>query len=165
METSTVQLTFDIEADELEIFLQDVNEHLDTLEAGILHLEQSPESVEGRAADLDTLNATFRAAHTLKAVAATVGHHQMAEMTHTLETLFDGMREGQLSPTQAVTDALLATVDVLRALRDEVITGQPSGVDSAAPLARLQAVTNGGSDEVASEEKVQDNVPTTPSSR
>ena len=130
METTTVKLTFDIEADELEIFLQDVNEHLDTLEAGILDLE--------RAADPDTLNATFRAAHTLKAVAATVGHHQMAEMTHTLETLFDGMREGQLSPTQAVTDALLATVDVLRTLRDEVTTGQSSGVDSAAPLARLQ---------------------------
>jgi two-component system chemotaxis sensor kinase CheA len=163
METSTVQLTFDIEADELEIFLQDVNEHLDTLETGILHLEQSPESIEGRAADPDTLNATFRAAHTLKAVAATVGHHQMAEMTHTLETLFDGMREGQLSPTQAVTDALLATVDVLRALRDEVITGQPSDVDSAAPLARLQAVTSGGSSEVAREEEAQDDVPTTPS--
>jgi two-component system chemotaxis sensor kinase CheA len=153
METSTVQLTFDIEADELEIFLQDVNEHLDTLEAGILRLE--------RAADPDTLNATFRAAHTLKAVAATVGHHQMAEMTHTLEALFDAMREGQLSPTQPVTDGLLATVDVLRALRDEVITGQPSDIDSAALLARLQALTNCGSGEVASEGEVQDDVPTT----
>jgi chemotaxis protein histidine kinase CheA len=53
-------LTFDIEADELEIFLQDVNEHLQTMEVGILRLEQ--------AADLETLNAVFRAAHTLKAV-------------------------------------------------------------------------------------------------
>jgi two-component system chemotaxis sensor kinase CheA len=127
-------LTFEIEADELEIFLQDVNEHLDTMEAGILRLE--------RAADPDTLNATFRAAHTLKAVAATVGHHQMAELTHTLETLFDAMREGQLSPAQKVIDALLTTVDALGTLRDEVITGQPSDADVDALLARLRALTS-----------------------
>jgi two-component system chemotaxis sensor kinase CheA len=125
-------LTFEIEADELEIFLQDVNDHLDTMEAGILRLE--------RAADPNTLNATFRAAHTLKAVAATVGHHQMAELTHTLETLFDAMREGQLSPTQTVIDALLTAVDALKALRDEVITGQPSDADVDALLARLHAL-------------------------
>jgi two-component system chemotaxis sensor kinase CheA len=91
-------LTFDIEADELEIFLQDVNERLQAMETGILRLEQE--------ADPDTLNSIFRAAHTLKAVTATVGHHRMAELTHAVETLFDAMREGRLSPTQAVTDDL-----------------------------------------------------------
>ena len=35
----------------------------------------------------------------------------MARLTHTLETLFDAMREDRLTPTQAVTDTLLATVD------------------------------------------------------
>ncbi|MCP4542073.1 MAG: chemotaxis protein CheA [Chloroflexi bacterium] len=128
-------LTFELHAEETEDFLQDVNENLDALEAGILRMEQS--------ADLDTLNATFRAAHTVKAVAATVGHHQMTEITHTLETLFDTMREGELSPTQAVTDRLLATVDVLKALRDEVVTRQPSGVDAAAFLSGLRALING----------------------
>jgi len=126
------KLKFDIEADEIEIFLQDLNEHLQVMETGILHLERST--------DPDTLNATFRAAHTLKAVAATIGHHQMAELTHTLETLFDAMREGQLSPTQAVTDQLLAAVDVLRALRDEVVTQEPSEADANASLARLRAL-------------------------
>ncbi|MEE8390220.1 MAG: chemotaxis protein CheA, partial [Anaerolineae bacterium] len=128
--------TFEIEADEMEDFLQDVNEHLDAMEAGILRLEQS--------ADLDTLNATFRAAHTIKAIAATVGHHQMTEMTHTLETLFDTMREGELSPTQAVTDKLLATVDVLKAMRDEVVTERSSGLDAAAFLSELRVLLDSG---------------------
>ena len=64
-------LVFEIEADEVEIFLQDVNEHLQAMETGILSLEQC----EGRLTDPDTINAVFRAAHTLKATAAAVGHH------------------------------------------------------------------------------------------
>jgi two-component system, chemotaxis family, sensor kinase CheA len=132
-------LTFDIEADEIEIFLQDVNEHLQTMEAGILRLEQ--------AADLETLNAVFRAAHTLKAVAATVGHQQMAELTHTLETLFDAMREDGLLPTQAVTDELLIAVDVLKELRDEVVSLQSSGVDVTATLDRLRTMMEGAVDD------------------
>ena len=63
-------LTFEIEAEELEVFLQDVNEHLEIMEAGILRLEQ--------ANDVDTLNTTFRAAHTIKAIAATVRANQFS---------------------------------------------------------------------------------------
>ncbi len=47
-------LTFDIEADEMEMFLEDVNELLQAMEDGILRLE--------RAADPETLNSVFRAA-------------------------------------------------------------------------------------------------------
>ncbi len=125
-------LTFEIEADEIEMFLQDVNEHLAAMEAGILRLEQTSDS--------DVLNATFRAAHTIKAIASAVGHRQMAEITHVMETVFDAMRKDGLSPTQAVIDGLLTVVDVLKALRDEVVTGQPSGVDAAAFLDSLRAL-------------------------
>jgi two-component system chemotaxis sensor kinase CheA len=126
---------FEIEADELEIFLQDVDEHLEAMEAGILGLEQGE--------DLDVLNATFRAAHTIKAIAATVGHSRMAEMTHTLETIFDRLRDDVLSPTRSVIDTLLAAVDVLKCLRDEVITRQPSGIDTAALWDQLRSLVDG----------------------
>ena len=63
-------LTFDIQDDELDIFVEDVNELLQEMESGILRLEQE--------VDPDTLNSAFRAAHTLKAVAGTVGHQAMA---------------------------------------------------------------------------------------
>ncbi|MCP4537021.1 MAG: chemotaxis protein CheA [Chloroflexi bacterium] len=139
-------LTFEIEADELEIFLQDVNEHLEILEAGILRLEQ--------ASDTDTLNASFRAAHTIKAVAATVGHSQMTTMTHTLETIFDAMRQGEVSPTQNMTDELLATVDVLKAMRDEVVTLKPSGIDATVFLERLYALIKNDDGEAEQKDSV-----------
>ena len=129
-------LTFNIETDELELFLQEANELLQEMESGILRLE--------RAADPETLNSVFRAAHTLKAMAGAVGHHLMAELTHTVETLFDGMREARLSPTQAVADELLATVDTLKAMLDEIVSRRPSGIDVAATLARLRALADSG---------------------
>jgi two-component system, chemotaxis family, sensor kinase CheA len=125
------QLTFDIHADELDLFLEDVGERLSTLETGILALE--------RAADPDALSAAFRVAHTLKAVAGTIGHHRMAELTHVLETLFDAVQVGRLLLTQNLTDELLATVDILKALRDEVLNRRPSDVDVKASVARLHA--------------------------
>ncbi len=129
-------LTFEIEADEIETFLQDVNEHLQSMETGLLQLEQGD--------DPDALNSVFRAAHTLKAVAGTVGHHSMAELTHTMETLFDAMREARLSLTQDLADELLAAIDVLKALRDEVVTRQPSGIDVTPVLARLRGPMEAG---------------------
>jgi two-component system, chemotaxis family, sensor kinase CheA len=128
----TEQLTFDIQADELDLFLEDVDERLQTLEAGILTLE--------RAADPDALSAVFRVAHTLKAVAGTIGHHRMSELTHVLETLFDAVRAGNLTLTRDLTDELLTTVDTLKALRDEVVSLRPSDVDVQAGVARLRAL-------------------------
>jgi two-component system chemotaxis sensor kinase CheA len=71
----------------------------------------------------------------------------MSELTHTLETLFDAMRKDGLLPTQAVTDELLVAVDVLKALRDEVVSLQPSGVDVDATLDRLRTLMEAAIDE------------------
>lgn len=130
-------LQFDIEEDEVPVFCQDVNEHLQNMEACLLILERG--EVE-EANTRETLNEAFRAAHTLKAIAATVGHHAMADLTHTVETLFDVMRAGKMTPTSVVIDELLAALDTLRVLRDEVATRQPSGLDVAAMIVWLKAL-------------------------
>jgi len=130
------KLVFDIEADELELFLEEVNEHLHAMESGILGLEQG--------ANPALLNETFRAAHTLKALTGTIKHHRMAELTHATGTLFDGMRTGQLEASGAVVDDLLSALDVLKHLREEIVTLRPSGADTSAVLKRLQAATGGG---------------------
>lgn len=122
-------LAFDIAADELEMFLADVNERLEAMEEGILSLEQKTDS--------ETLNAIFRAAHTLKALAGTVGHRAMAELTHTLETLLGEMREARLPLSLTLTDELLVAVDALKALRDEIADRRPSGIEVASLQARL----------------------------
>lgn len=126
---------FKLEADEKEIFLHEANEHIQTLETGILHLEQAPEDRDG------TLAEVFRAAHTLKAIAATVGHYPMADLTHALETLFDRIREGTLTFSAELTDALLSVVDTLKVFREEVAGGPTTDQDLDAQLARLHALT------------------------
>lgn len=126
----TDELTFDLADDELEIFLADANECFQAMESGILNLE--------READKETLHAIFRAAHTLKALAGTIGHRPMAELTHAVETLFGEMREGNLSSSPVLIDELLAIVDVLKAFRKEIITRQSSGVEMAPHLVQLQ---------------------------
>jgi two-component system chemotaxis sensor kinase CheA len=130
------KLTFDIEADELDIFLDEVNEHMQVMETGILKLEQSTDS--------NLVNSVFRAAHTIKALAGTVGHHQMADLTHTMESLFDAMRTGKMAPSQKIIDELLAAVDVLKILRDEIITQESSGLDVSQTLDKLHRATEGG---------------------
>ncbi len=128
---------FDIDADELGIFLDEVNEHLQALESGILALEETT--------DPDTVNRVFRAAHTIKALAGTVGHHKMQELTHTMETIFDAMREEKLVSTPEISDQLLATLDYLQLFRDEIANQEMSDTDISEQLAGLRAILSGDS--------------------
>jgi len=129
-------LTFDLAPDEREIFLADVDEHLRAIESGILDLERgiSPNVV-------DTI---FRSAHTLKALAGMIGHHRMAELTHAVETLFEALRDGQASLTPTAADDLLAVVDALTGLRDEVVSGTRGPVDVAALIGKIATLLHGG---------------------
>ena len=93
--------------DELRLFLDEMTEHLEILEAELLRLERGE-------TDPEQLALIFRAAHTIKGAAATVGLEGMAHLTHAMETLFDRMRSGSLTATPAVVGALLQAVDALR---------------------------------------------------
>lgn len=126
---------FDIEIDELEIFIDEVNEYLQIIESGLLQLEEQTNNAE-------TLNHIFRAAHTIKALAGTVGHQRMADLTHAMENLFDAMRNGQLTPTQAIADELFGVIDILKILRDEIVNQQASDVDITIILSQLHALIN-----------------------
>lgn len=128
----TPQMIFDIEPDELGIFLDEVNEHLQAMESGILELEE--------VTDPDTVNRVFRAAHTIKALAGTVGHHKMQELTHTMETIFDAMRQEKLVSNPEISDQLLATLDLLQLFRDEIVNQEMSDIDISEQLAGLRAI-------------------------
>lgn len=133
----TEHMVFDIDDDEMGIFLDEVNEHLQAMESGILELED--------ATGPDTINRVFRAAHTIKALAGTVGHHRMAELTHTMENIFDAMRNNKLTPTADVADDLLETLDVLQLFRDEIANQEASDIDISDHMTRLTAILEGGS--------------------
>lgn len=125
-------LTFDISPDEIAAFVEDANEQLALLDRALVELEARPH-------DDELLQAIFRAAHTLKGNAGLIQHHRMAELTHALETALDRLRRGGLEVTPGLIDVVLTSVDALKALQEEIVTGEESGVDVASAVQRLQA--------------------------
>lgn len=125
--------------EELQLFLDETVEHLDTLETELLQLERG-------GADDDQVARIFRAAHTIKGAAATVGLEGMARLTHAMETLFDLMRMGQLVPSQGVVTTLLSAVDVLRQMLAAVTAGEMPADAPADLLAALEQAGEGQGD-------------------
>ena len=97
--------------DELEAikvtFFQECEELLADLEGGLLAMQEG-------VGDIETVNAVFRAVHSIKGGAATFGFSDLAELTHVLETLLDRLRRHELAPTPPMVDTLLASGDALR---------------------------------------------------
>lgn len=128
---------FDMSAEDIKVFLDEAEEQLQAMEAGILKLEKEGENPEH-------LQEIFRAAHTLKGSSATLGHKKMAEVTHSMENVLDKLRKGKLALTTAVGDTLLACLDVLQAFKEEIATGEESGVGTAEIIERLALIDGGG---------------------
>lgn len=110
----------DFDLDNLkEIFLQECGENLDTLENGLLRMGEGEN-------DADLLNEVFRAAHSIKGGAATLGFSALAELTHHMETLLDEMRSGKRGVCEDDVEILLSSLDVLREILDMSISGDDS---------------------------------------
>ena len=93
-------------------------EALDSMEAALLKLDiGSPEP--------ELINTIFRVAHSIKGGSATFGFSEIASFTHSLETLLDELRSGTMPVTVAVSDLLLKSVDVMRAMLRAVQAKQP----------------------------------------
>jgi two-component system chemotaxis sensor kinase CheA len=110
-----MRLTFDLQPGDDRLFADESLEQIERIEQGLLDLEH--------ALDPKVVNEIFRAAHTLKGSAATIGHRRMADLTHAMEDLFGAFRSGTLTDVKPFADVLLGTIDVLRALVAEVQEG------------------------------------------
>ncbi|WP_322818761.1 chemotaxis protein CheA [Tepidiforma sp.] len=125
-------LHFDLDDEDLRLFLEEAEEQIELLDQSLVQLEGEP--------DPALVQRIFRAAHTLKGSSATIGHKKMASLTHAMETVLDAVRQGRRAPTSDVVDALLAGLDALRLLANEVVTRVDSGVETERLEADLMAV-------------------------
>lgn len=91
----------------LETFYEESFEGLGIMETELLDLDIG-------AADSETINTIFRAAHSIKGGSGTFGLNAVADFTHVMETLLDEMRDGKRQVTEEAVNLLLTTVDVLR---------------------------------------------------
>ncbi|MGB9885462.1 MAG: chemotaxis protein CheW [Moorellales bacterium] len=127
----------------LSLFLEETEEQLRLLDQNLVLLEQHPE-------DLEILNNIFRAAHTVKGAAASMGFERLAGLTHAMEEVLDKLRQGQLVVTSRVVDVLLACLDALRELKEEAAGGGERPVEVEALVRRLRSLVGAAEAEPAS---------------
>ena len=101
-----------------DAFFEESFEALDSMEAALLKLDIG-------APEPELINTIFRVAHSIKGGSATFGFAEIASFTHSLETLLDELRSGTMQVTLALSDILLKSVDVLRAMLRAVQANQP----------------------------------------
>src|SRR5687767_14284373 len=109
------------------VFFEESFEALDSMEAALLKLDVG-------APDPERINTIFRVAHSIKGGSATFGFAAIASFTHTLETMLDEMRSGRMNVTQAISDILLKSVDVMRDMLRAVQNNQPIDAQRVADL-------------------------------
>ena len=109
----------------LDMFFDEAKEYIETLNNGILTLENNP-------GDKETIDAVFRAAHSLKGMAATMGFENLTELTHKMENMLDRVREGKLKVTTEFIDLLLQGLDNIQFLVEKIKESdgeEPAGIN------------------------------------
>jgi two-component system chemotaxis sensor kinase CheA len=101
-----------------DAFFEESFEALDSMEAALLKLDIG-------APDPELINTVFRVAHSIKGGSATFGFAAIASFTHSLETCLDELRSGGMQVTLAISELLLKSVDVMRAMLRAVQAKQP----------------------------------------
>ncbi len=101
-----------------DAFFEESFEALDSMESALLKLDIG-------APDKELINTIFRVAHSIKGGSATFGFSDIASFTHSLETMLDELRSGAMQVTLAMSDLLLKSVDVMRAMLRAVQQKKP----------------------------------------
>ena len=89
-----------------QAFVIESRELLQMMEDNLLQMENSGGNAE-------TINAIFRAAHTIKGGAGVIECKFIVEFTHVLENVLDEMRSGTITPDSGLIETLLACADHL----------------------------------------------------
>jgi two-component system chemotaxis sensor kinase CheA len=110
-----------------DAFFEESFEALDSMETALLKLDIG-------APDKELINTIFRVAHSIKGGSATFGFSDIASFTHSLETLLDELRSGGMQVTLAMSDLLLKSVDVMRAMLRAVQQKQPINAQRVSDL-------------------------------
>lgn len=123
----------------LEIFIDESNEHLQSLNEQLLILEKEPENK-------DTINEIFRAAHSLKGMAGTMGYKRMQNLTHNMENVFSEIRNDKMKVTANLVDVLFQCLDALETYVANIQNNQDEGSNDNEPIIQeLNDFLNGGS--------------------
>ncbi len=104
----------------LEIFIDESGEHLQTLSDCIMELENEPDNK-------DVINEIFRAAHSLKGMAGTMGFKRMQHLTHDMENVFQEVRGDKIPVDSQMIDLLFKCLDAIEGYLDNIKASSDEG--------------------------------------
>lgn len=130
----------------LSMFIDESNDHLQSLNENLLRLEGEPE-------DLSIVQNIFRSAHTLKGMSATMGYEDLAALTHEMENVLDLVRNSKLKMDSFIFDTLFKGLDALEAMVQDVVNGGTGKADVTSIVSALQSIFSGEHKQAESDQK------------
>jgi two-component system chemotaxis sensor kinase CheA len=106
------------------LFLAESREHLSACNRLLLEWEREPSATR-------QVGGLFRAIHTVKGMAATMGYAAVADLAHRLENLLDGLRRREAAPSGPEFQLLFRSVDALTAGVEAAVAGLSTSHDEA----------------------------------
>ncbi|MDC7278220.1 chemotaxis protein CheA [Butyrivibrio fibrisolvens] len=125
----------------LDIFIDETSGHIQSLSDNIMELEKEPDNK-------DVVNEIFRAAHSLKGMAGTMGFKKMQHLTHDMENVFQEVRNDNVKVNSALIDILFKCLDAIENYLETVkATSNEGDEDNEALIKLLNDYLAGGGGE------------------
>ncbi|MFA1820655.1 chemotaxis protein CheW [Virgibacillus oceani] len=123
-------------ADYLGVFIDESNEHINVLYDQLMELENN-------SSDSSIIDEIFRAAHTLKGMSATMGYSDLANLTHKMENIFDGLKYDRIKVNTDMLDIMFEAADHLNEMMEDISSGGKGEKNIAQVVSQLGAIENG----------------------
>ena len=134
----------------LEIFIDETAEHIQSLSDNIMALENEPE-------DHDVINEIFRAAHSLKGMAGTMGFKRMQHLTHDMENVFQEVRNDKIKVNGDIIDVLFQCLDAIEGYLNIIKETSDEGTnDNEGIISALNGILNGDTTAAKQEKTAQE---------
>jgi two-component system chemotaxis sensor kinase CheA len=118
------------DAELLHLFIQEAQDHLQTMEGKIIALETVK--------DPDNINAVFRCMHTIKGNSSFLGLTELNRLSHRLESVLDGLRSDTLSLSTEIIDVLLGGTDILLGMIGRLEASRQAAVEKNPAAASIR---------------------------
>jgi two-component system chemotaxis sensor kinase CheA len=140
----------------LPAFIEESQSHLQIIEPDILALEQSSDTI-----DPAVVNRIFRGIHSIKGASGFFGLQNIANLSHVIENVLVLLRDGKITPTSDLTDALLKGVDTLKSMIDNVRESEQFDIQEEAEQLQkfLDKISNAQKTVTVAEKKTDEEKP------
>ncbi len=124
----------------LKDFVSETEEIIGSLNLDLVRLADSVDSGD---CDPDVLNGIFRGAHSIKGLAGMFGFDDLSTLSHSMESLLDGLRLGKIPFNQFLVDTLFSSLDLLIKLIDGKSNDEDFTLDLTPVLTQISKAAEG----------------------